>query len=337
MDTTATPHSNTTSTMNDTNFFEIVTIITTVIGLMALVMNLFILIFICRFLLKSKNSFLVQLSFVSFIDAGSGLLLFSISQLRVTDYTTVIVCLSMAKAIVAFNNMSKGNILCICIQRYIFALHLRRSDKRWRTIHAVTIILVNVCVGVIVGTVQEARTSNFISDEMPVRKCSPAILNIGGNSTAVFFWAGLSFVLASDVLCVLTVLKLMGTMNNVRPVTYDSGQINTSDTNTETTFIPMRLRHRNAIHTVLIILIVFTISSLPLLTQFILQLFHDTYFSPALTRLLLTFTYVPVLSNPVLIMKRTSDLRRIVKEDMSQFSRRLVEVFSTKCPCTKRN
>lgn len=307
----------------ETKYFIIVTALSGYIGFFSLIMNCVILIFITRLLCKKTNSFLVQLIFISFIDAGASLSLFAIAQLTVRNPLTNTICASMAKGIVAFSCMSKGNIFCICVQRFIFSINLRKAGTHWRTFHTVTIVTVNVTTGILIGLIQK-EAPDFISITRPVRLCSPATLQLVGVATALHLWVGLVLILSSDVLCILTVWKLKKTINDVYPAN-DSTQNNSTGCSSETVFMSLRCRHRHAIVTIQIILIVFTLSTLPMLILLLLQKIYNQEFDPATIRLTLLIGYIAVLTNPVFIMTRTRDLRHIIKEDITQLLRQALQ------------
>lgn len=307
----------------ETQLYFAVTNLGALISFLALVFNTIVLVYIVRLLYRKTNDFMIQMIFVSIIDAGAGLLYFSTTRLFVKDSASLTLCALFLKSSVAFHLMSKGNMLCISIQRYIFARKLRQTENKWRQTNTVAIMSANITFGVLVGLAHK-QADNFISEAMPVRLCSPLILVLSvGFSTSLVFWLGFLVLLSSDVLCLLTIRKLMLASNSVYPLANETTQNTLGRLDTDTVQWSTCRRHRHATVTILIILIVFTCSSLPLLVRLGLQQAYGMEFTPIVIRLCFLPNYFPLIVNPVLIMMRTQGLRQAVREDISY----LMEVF----------
>lgn len=310
---------NTSIQLKDSDFLIVVNQVTGAVGLLAAFVNGVVLFYMSRLLVRKKNSFLIQLFLISLIDGGGGLVLFILPRLTVLDYTSLVACLVVSMFVLAFDCMSKGNILCICIQRFQFAINLRKIASTWKIVHTVSIVAVNMATGFLAPLASLMLNLSMVSFDQSVhynRLCSPFSLNVAIMlPVVIMFVAGFMFLMASDICCVLTIRKLVKGPNPVYPVNSYS-QSHPSTSSEGSVYLPAKKRQWHAIITICGMLVMFTLTSLPLIIATVLKILGFDVGAAEL-RLCLVVGYVTIIFNPLLIICRTGTIRNVIKEDMT--------------------
>lgn len=321
---------NTTLSNTTEKFSSNVAVLTGYFGFASAVVNWLIFAFMIRLIKRKKSSFVIQLLFVSFSDGWAGMLLFIVSQLQVEDYVSLLACVIAAKLVLVSDCMSKGNILGICIQRYIFARNIRDTTTQWRILHTLTLVIINISFG-FSASIGGWPHVEFVESEHQSRICSPFSLNFGTVSDLLTMSiSGFIAVTVSGTLCILTIRKLLQPTNiiDVQPQASNTCSVMSQSQSTscsEGIYMSARKRHHHAIVTILIMLIVFTFSAVPMIVVAPLKVLGYPV-TASLLRMCLLAGFVPVVLNPVLIVCRTQDLRRLVKEDV-------LNCFRPQCKC----
>lgn len=311
---------NSTKQIVDSELLVVVDQITGVVGFVAAFINGVVLFYISRLLMKKKNIFLIQLLFVSLIDGGGSLTTFIVSQLLVLDYTSLAACLVFSMCVLAFDCMSKGNILCICIQRLQFAKNIRKVASTWKLAHTASLITINIALGLFATLIAllDLPDLSFRKSFHYNPICSPFSLKIVSMyPVIIMFVVGFIFLLASNICCVLTIWKLVKGSNQVEAVNSDP-----SSGSDGAVYLPSKKRQWHAIITISGMLIMFTCSSVPLIIGTILKIVGVNVL-PAELRLCLVAGYITVMFNPLLIIYRTQDIRNGIRENISGLFRKI--------------
>lgn len=319
---------NITETAKMDSFLSNLATVTGYTGFLVAFVNFFLFIFIARSIYRKRNSFHTQLLFVAFTDGFGGFSLFVVPQIFVDDYSSLIVCAVMYKLINTATCMSKGNMLCICFQRFMFSRKLGHSVQNWTNIHVASLVAANAVFGIsaLVITWPEIKVIDFMSESQP---CSPHSLKLGTpRDLIVYVVLAIMSILPSDVFCLLTVRTLLNASNNIQPDN-NAAVSNYSSTQAEEGLQRVTKRkQQHAINTILMILVVYTITSLPIIIASFLQVFGVPVTGSDL-RICFLFDFATHIVNPFVIILRTRDVRNMVREDALQLWNRVSGIYQT--------
>lgn len=317
--------------MNKTKIFEhdseeelAMAAISASIGGLILVLNFCLLMFIVRVLIltkatKDRSSLLVQTCFVSTHDTFSGFFLMLIGLVRVHDVFTAHVCAYLVFMCFAVQIVSQGNITCACAQRYMIARNLGKTTSKPR-FHTLSLFIVNGIIGAVALVIYISGT------EVDVNKISPkpVTCNLGSvvnqNATAigsVNFFIGIPCLLVANVMCILTILKLRHAGQMVAPSDMEShvpsslSKENTAQL-TDAVRRSTQLKQNKAIFTLLLIVLFFNISIIPILVAYVFNNL-PIYMSFALRRSFVLSLFFNSLFNPIIIVARVQDIRTPIK------------------------
>lgn len=206
---------------------------------------------------------------------------------------------------------SQGNILCICIQRYIVARNIRNLTPENQSFHRnVCLLFVNIIVGTtsfILSTFQADISDESRRNE--AGKMCDFLTALGASGPTVgrtFYFFQLTTTVAADIICLFTIMKLR---REVKQAVNPSHRVTTS-TNVCMT---IKTRQHKAIVTMFLLLVFFNVSMLPqhiFVTLTILG-FNDDNIPGRYFFLLLFFNS---LVNPIIIMTRTLEIRQKIRE-----------------------
>lgn len=308
---------NVTEIVNIKKFSSKVASITGYTGFLVAFINLLLFIVMCKLIYKKRNSFHIQLLFVAFTDGFGGFSLFLVSQIFVDNYSSLVTCAVVYKLIYTSACMSKGNILCICFQRFIFSRRLGHAVPKWTIIHVVSLIAVNAFFGIaaLVITWPKIQVIDFENESQP---CSPFNLKFGTSKDLIVYCVlALMSIVPSDVLCLLTIRTLISSSSIVRPDNHTPVPNYSSTISEDGVQNITRKKQHHAINTILMILVVFTLVSLPFIIASFFEVF-GVHVTGSELRICFLFDFVTHIVNPFLIILRTRDLWIIVKEDALQ-------------------
>lgn len=208
--------------------------------------------------------------------------------------------------------MAQGNIFFICLQRYIFARNIRSLSLKWKSLLSKTLLTVNLLIGVVVLTIN-LTASKFVEEfRSPV--CILAVFkNVGAHTLLLLLVIGLPTMLASDVLCLLAILKISRS-GAVGPAEGTTSTSRSSDSDDVTGTKQFRSHQKRAIITVLLILLAFNVSTVPNFLSTILG-YCGISLPLQIGRLLLFCIFLNSLANPLIYITRMQSLRSMFVSD----------------------
>lgn len=291
-------------------------IIIRTIGVVTFVLNILAMTYILRLWKKQKreNSFYIQMTFVCANDVGCGFVII-IMSVPVQDVISVYLCGFSHIILNTLVCMALGNIFFICLQRYIFARNIRSLALKWKSLLSKTLLTVNVVIGVGAFTIN-LIASKFVEEfRSPV--CSLAVFrNFGLQTVVLLLILGLPTMLASDVLCVLAILKLRRAAT-IAPLEGTTTMSRSSDNDDGPGTANFRSYQQRAIITVLLILLAFNFSTVPNILSTILG-FCGIGLPLEIGRLLLFCIFINSLANPLIYITRIQSLRSMFVSDLSR-------------------
>lgn len=181
----------------------------------------------------------------------------------------------------ALQTVSQGNIACICIQRYVISKHIRAIQAKWRSVHTKTLLLVNLCLGVLSFGVCIAA---FDINRIPTLNALCKLSNIMDDKTAkivtINIVLGTMITFVADVFCFLTFHQLKTQVCVAGSTeTNTATSSNRSTTNTDSSArTSIRTRQSKALWTIFIIVTFFNLSTFPPIVGYTLISLHDSFF-----------------------------------------------------------
>ena len=285
------------------------------LGITIFLCNSFTLVYLFRLINKQKkdNSVYIQLAFVCSNDVGCGLLL-NVSTIQTRDDVTVYVCAFSFLAVHVLLCMAQGNIFFICLQRYIFARNIQTIAIQWKRFLARTLLAVNVSLGMCVLTVDIMSTE--VRLEVASTTCSGNVLKqFEALAMLVLFAVGLPTLLASDIFCALTIVKLSRSSQVLPEGESESGR--NDDVSGSSTF---RRSQQRAIVTIILILLAYNVSTLPYCLAVILS-FIGFRTGEVFMRIMIYCILGNSFINPIVYILRIQDMRCMVKHDLLRVKR----------------
>lgn len=300
-----------------------VKIITAIFGAIIFLFNLFILVYLLRLLTdrvtrKQNVSLWINLFSVCINDTLCGLTVFVIAVLYVDDITSIYVCANIMFFALALQNASQGNIMCISVQRYVYARNLRSQTMSWQPFYTKTLLVVNFIIA--------AATVLYYLVHSKIRKNS--LFDNGCNFYNVVYGnvdsvattlvsVGMPFLILSDILCILTVHKLRANVS----VGQHPGPSSSNDTGSTLNEVGLtttnKLKQQKAIATIILIIVSFNLSYFPSVFALILKLAGGIVSADA-QRVLFMSVSINSFFNPVIIAVRTQTMRTLIKRDIQK-------------------
>lgn len=300
--------------------------LTAIFGSIIFLLNLFILVYLLRLLAdrvakKTIDSLWIHLFSVCINDILCGLTLFFTAVLYVDESISIYACAITIFFSLALLNASQGNILCISVQRYICARNLRSRATSWQTLYTKTLLVVNLIIAV--GTVlyfcvQTTTRKSSLEEFDHECRYSNVIENNAFSFGTIFIGVGLPLMIVSDILCILTVIKLKTNVS----VGQDAGAGSNTETARAQNQVGRRetnkLREQTAIATIILIIVSFNISYLPSVLSLFVNLFGGYVFDfkRYVSQLLFFSLFINSFFNPIIIAGRTNTIRNLIKRDV---------------------
>lgn len=319
-----------------TEYFEDTSILSqriflSVYGLITFLLNVLILIYITRlfgssFDKRDTRSFFIQLLSISVNDTLTGLSLFTIAVIHVEGPASIRVCAYSIFFVLTLQNASQGSITCVSVHRYMNARNIRRLTSSWQSIYTKTLIGVSLIIALGTFSVYLGRAK--IREVALHPYCDYEGTISGGHipEFRIFFVIGIVFAIATDVLTILTLIKLRSKVK----VEFESGEANPQTSRsqtsqqTSTTFDEENTRKRTimarqkkASVTLFLILISFNIAFLPSILSFLAAVAGIPIPEAVLTVMFYSITFNS-LFNPIIIASRTQDIRNRIRKDIAR-------------------
>lgn len=290
-------------------------LLTAVLGIVTFIENGLLLILISKVIwrmYKSKQprDIIIQLFFVCLNDMISALFFCMVGLLKVSSITAAYVCAYTILTSVSTQNVSHGNIVCICIQRYICARNIRKRGSVRQLPVSKVLLPVNIIIGGVslICTIATANVKHLNMNVNYVCSINAVVANAMGVSV-LFYVISIILILLSDVLCAMTIYKLRteiptavfpeSTVSHIQSTSQPAGPAGQS----------IKLRQQKAIGTLFLILLFCNLSVLPMITVHTFNLLN-LLLSDTLKRIAFICLYLNSVVNPVIIALRTQDIRR---------------------------
>lgn len=304
------------------------------IGGIVFVFNLTLLCFIGKLAVSGakndKFGLIIHILFITVNDTLCGLFLFLIGWTPVQDKASAYACAVFVFMGLALQTVSQGNIACICIQRYVISKHIRAIQAKWRSVHTKTLLLVNLCLGVLSFGVCIAA---FDINRIPTLNALCKLSNIMDDKTAkivtINIVLGTMITFVADVFCFLTFHQLKTQVCVAGSTeTNTATSSNRSTTNTDSSArTSIRTRQSKALWTIFIIVTFFNLSTFPPIVGYTLISLHDNIFSIYGRSLLLTL-YLNSLINPIVIATHTHEVYMSIKDTVLNVVHRIQSCFT---------
>jgi len=302
---------------------------TSAVGFISFVENSVMVLLLLK-LLKTLNSntelqeFIKQLLFVSGIDTLSSFALFWIGNIRISSDETALFCAIVTNLTATFQAMSLSNFTCICTFRYLIARSVRVNGAYRKSHFTIILIIVN-SLSFVIGVTSFLSTVNlrkipaetFIACEYMSTVTERAQKLIA----LLFLLSTIVCTVVSDIMCLLTALHLNKELN----VVSEGPSIAAEPSNTHHTKCntnSSKISQRRPMCTITVINLCFNMSVLPLVFVFALSLSGITT-SPQLGRFVFVFMFMNSMFNPIIIVIKFREIRRIIWHFWENFKVRL--------------
>jgi len=314
--------------MNTTQFeysfgkSEIIPSVRFVFGLLIFLENL-ILLCVMGIVLKrldsrhSQREIVIQSAFLSTNEGLSGFFLLCVGNIRVKDNVSALVCAYSSYMTLNLQLMSQINIAFICAYRYRIARNIRRFELKRKSRFWIVLTIINLTLGIsncsVFGSTLQLRPllegMEFACSYNRVILSTDDVLG-----SPVGYATGMMCLLTADILCLLTIYRLKKGINvTVSPTHAGHSSTMGGTLSQDNTFRPtMRKQQHTAIFVVLLILIIFNLSVLPMLTT-IAFLYSGVYLPNEVFELAILSLYIHALLNPVIISTRILEVRKTVR------------------------
>lgn len=297
--------------------YSIVAALTVALGLATFVSNFLLLCIIIRLLNRSdKYGIIIHTFFVCLNDTLCGLLLFLAGVWRVQDLATAYTCAYLILSSFALQIVSQANITCVCVQRYVFARHIRKTYTKWKSVHMKTLVFVNALIGggSLVFYFSKAHIDNV--PKASIRCKLAAVMSTDMSVLLVNFILGLVFTITANIFCLLTIstlkTELHGTTQSITIARNNKVSVSSSQLD-ESVQQSMRICQQRATVTMLLIVLFFNISFLPTVIGNIVGL-SGVHIPYVLRRPVLLALFVNSIVNPIIIVTRIKDIRSSIKD-----------------------
>lgn len=325
---------NTTEKKELSTVYSAIEVSLSVVGILVCVANVMVLAVIARLLssktFRDRNGMILHTLFVSVNDTLCGVVVFIIGLIRVNGIISAFMCVYLSFLSLALQVVSQANITCVCAIRFVVS---RNMNKMYETsmYHTRILLLVNVLIGTITMVSFVLATSVRYSPSESGSFCSLAKLvrgNLAVNYIAYFAF-GILFTLTTDILCLMTIVKLRNKMNTItafsKSDSANDGATNVSNAS-ESVRITSKLRQQRAMLTILLIVVLFNISFIPAFSGYTYAL-AGGYIPPWVQRANYAAFFLNSLGNPVIIITRVEDVRTTLQTAVFAFGNKVFRLF----------
>lgn len=287
---------------------------TAVFGVVTCISNFILLIYIFRLIelsIKRRDSHSLFIHFFSICinDALCGVAVFVIAVMYVEGAVSTHICAYTIFFSIALQNVSQGNIACISLQRYVSARNIHTTLRTWQSNYTKTLVVVNIVVAVVSFIVHIFEATVRMR---PLYNSYCNLHNIVEEDVLVvvkcFYVLGIPFTCVSNILCILTVLRLR-TRTSIVPDSQDSSTV------VSHSMEQARVQKRQAITTIVLILVVLNISFLPSVITLFWKL-AGKFLSADVQRIVFMTMSINSLFNPFIILCRTQSIKDMIKHDL---------------------
>lgn len=296
------------------------TVLLRTFGVVSFLFNSFAFVYIKRLIKSQKreNAFFTQLAFICANDCGCGLFIIFLS-IPVTEVATVYICGVSFIIVNTLTCMAQGNIFFICLQRYVFARNVRSSSIKWKALLSKTLFAVNGIIGIVALSFYLYYP---LDERYRASECTLGVYKDNHRHIAsMLIFVGLPTMLASDVLCFLSILKLSRAGATVAAGGNDTS-IGGQSSSVESNSVNFNKNQKRAITTIVIILVFFNLSVAPSFVRIFLSQFK-LRLTVEISRLLVFCIYGNSIANPIIYITRIQDLRLMVVKDLSSLKQYL--------------
>lgn len=317
-----TPENEIPPTQSITYILDELVIITGLAGALVFLENFALLCLIAYVLKKTdlksaQRELIVQVQFVCMNDTLIGLLLFFIGVMKVHNETRALICSYVILVSMALLLIAQADVICICAYRYYIARHLKKVATHRPNVLTMTLVTVNVCLFVIsllffFATLRVKEIPEGKSFGCDLRNVidSPQTLKI----VSVYYAVSIVFMIAADVLCIMTIRRLRRETNATAPSDGSAPESTTSSTLQKETGLKVSRRHQQgAIVTMFFILLCLNLSYTPILFAYTMALFGFPV-TASMFRGTVVCMYLNSLFNPIIIAYRVRDLRGVIRQ-----------------------
>jgi len=267
---------------------------------------------------NEQYDFIVQICFVCVNDIASSFILFWMGIIRVTGNGTAFFCALVNMLASSFQTMSLFNIMCICAFRYAVAKNIRKVGTVRQSRKTLVLVAVNISVAVFgISTFWITLELRSFSDGINIACDYNAVVTSKSTFllTSIHFLLLLMCTVVADVLCLMTIYRLKREINlvgnsEVIPSVSASSTTQLRSTGNRTT---LRYSQKHAIITILLLLVLFNVSLLPLLVAMSIVV-SGTPISQQAKRITYLILFFNSLFNPIVIACRIQDIRKLLKQ-----------------------
>jgi len=305
-------------------FDDTIAAFTYMVALISFLENIVILLFLFKLLatLSTGNEqceFIKQLLFVSSIDTVSSFTLFWIGIIRVSDHASALICAILANLTTTFQYMSLGNFTCICTFRYHIARNLRKHGGVQKSRLNLILVLANsLCL--FLGVISFLATVKLRTIPKGTSVTCDYISTVTERARdmigQLFLVVSIGFTLLSDIMCILTAVRL----NKEMSVVSDGVSSTASSTEARNS---SKVTQRRAICTLAVINLFFNLSILPVVCVFAL-VFAGVITSPKVGRIVFVSMFLNSMFNPIIIIVRFREIRRLIWQFVAAFKMRFM-------------
>ena len=297
--------------------------VTSVSACISFLENAAILCFIIKLLKKTNSNkdqfdFMVQICFVCANDTLSSFVLFWFAVVRVSDDDTALLCAIIVILSLTFQAMSLTTLTCMCAFRYRIAKNVRQHGVLRQSRSTAILVIVNIVMALFslltfLGTFKPRKIPSGADFA-----CAYSAIVISRSSfmiTVVFYILTVLFILVCDVMCLLTIYRLK---REIHVAVQSETIVSTTDLSNgrqrpETMRNIVRSGQQNAIVTIILILLFFNLSVLPVILGVSLVV-TGTELSASVKRVTYLFTFLNPMFNPVVIAMRVQGIRRSISK-----------------------
>ena len=331
MDNVSSEHEHTVDNITLSNGFDAaIVVFTSVVGLVSFLENSVILVLLFNLLKTLKpeqHEFIKQLLFVSGIDTLSSLTLFCIGITTVSSDRVAFFCAIVTSFTATFQAMSLSNFTCICTFRYIIARNVRVYGANRKSRFMIILLIVNslnFTIGVtsFLSTVRLRKIpdgTTIACDYMfTVTERAQKLIAF------IFFLSACVCTILSDIMCLLTALRLNKELNVVSKgpsATAESSITRQPESGKNSS----KLSQRRAMCTIAVINACFNVSIIPLVIYFAIS-FSGINTSPHVGRFVFVLMFLNSMFNPIIIVVRFREIRRIFWQYLETFKVRLCRI-----------
>lgn len=271
---------------------------------------------------KEVSDFYIQLLSVCINDTFAGLALLLFGTITVTGVQTAYVCAYACMFGLILQLMSQGNMLCICIQRFIQTKMIRQVNIGSNKTRVAILTTVNVLLGllsILLCILKVKVISPKIGSTIPCAIYNVVGLKPASELVSIFYVTGFVMTILANIYCVMTIFKLRKELNTV------SNQTSTfhREHQDSVALAAIKSKQRKSVMTIFMILLFFDVSILPNAVVFTIVSAGATnvYFNPKLLFLVL---FSNSFCHPLITVTRNKSVRMAAKHFFKQLKTKLM-------------